>query len=120
MQVFTTMDVVEEEGIEEAVSLLLLGERRGVERATRRKKARRKKRKQRGQGGGAQEPAGASTEELDIVEMNRVVEDVLNLESRDLPPALWDEWLWRSNPNDLPSADALLNRCHLLALLICR
>lgn len=37
-----------------------------------------------------------------------------------LPDSAWGEWLWGSDPAEPISADALLNRCHLLGLLWCR
>lgn len=36
-----------------------------------------------------------------------------------LPEALWDEWLWRTDPEERYSPDVLLNRCQLLGLLVC-
>ena len=39
--------------------------------------------------------------------------------SSSLPEELWDEWLWRTDPEEPYSADVLMNRCQLLGLLIC-
>lgn len=41
-------------------------------------------------------------------------------ESNTLPGEVWDEWLWGTNPEEKYHADVLLNRNHLLGLLICR
>ena len=62
---------------------------------------------------------------LDLVAMNRIVEDLDNNNARNaqqqqLPDKIWDEWLWWSDPNDPPNSQTLLNRCQLLGLLICR
>ena len=37
-----------------------------------------------------------------------------------LPPDLWNDWLWRSDPEEALAPSVLLNRSHLLGLLICR
>lgn len=38
----------------------------------------------------------------------------------DPPPSVWDEWLWRCDLAEPVSVDCLLNRMHLLGLLIAR
>lgn len=38
----------------------------------------------------------------------------------DLPPEIWHEWLWGTNPEEAYHMDVLLNRNHLLGLLVCR
>ena len=38
----------------------------------------------------------------------------------ELPPGVWTEWLWGSNPEEALTPAALLNRNHLLGLLVCR
>ena len=38
----------------------------------------------------------------------------------DLPPETWHEWLWGTNPEEEYHMDVLLNRNHLLGLLVCR
>ena len=38
----------------------------------------------------------------------------------ELPATLWDEWLWSSDLHEAVSVDCLLNRAHLLGLLIAR
>lgn len=39
--------------------------------------------------------------------------------SGELPDEAWDEWLWRTDPEEPYSPEILLNRCQLLGLLIC-
>ena len=39
---------------------------------------------------------------------------------RELPQAIWHEWLWGTDPEEQYHVDVLLNRNHLLALLVCR
>jgi hypothetical protein len=41
------------------------------------------------------------------------------IKTGDLPDDAWDDWLWRTDPEEKYSAQVLLNRCHLLGLLIC-
>ena len=41
------------------------------------------------------------------------------LQTRELPSELWDEWLWRTDPEEPFAPDVLLNRCHLLGFLFC-
>lgn len=41
-------------------------------------------------------------------------------ESEDPPPSIWNEWLWRCDLSEPVSVDCLLNRMHLLGLLIAR
>ncbi len=38
----------------------------------------------------------------------------------ELPAEVWHEWLWGSDPEEAYHMDVLLNRNHLLGLLICR
>ena len=43
-----------------------------------------------------------------------------NLQStQDLPEDLWDEWLWKTDPDEPYAADVLMNRCQLLGFLVC-
>lgn len=37
----------------------------------------------------------------------------------ELPEEAWDEWLWRTNPEEPYSPEVLLNRCQLLGFLVC-
>lgn len=37
----------------------------------------------------------------------------------ELPEEAWDEWLWRTDPEEPYAPDILLNRCQLLGLLVC-
>jgi hypothetical protein len=37
----------------------------------------------------------------------------------ELPDDVWDEWLWRTDPEEEYKADVLMNRCHLLGFLVC-
>jgi hypothetical protein len=37
----------------------------------------------------------------------------------ELPADTWDEWLWKTDPEEPCSAELMLNRNHLLGLLIC-
>lgn len=60
---------------------------------------------------------------FDLVKMNQIVEDItspLDAPGNSLPPGIWDEWIFHSNPNEPPNSESLLNRCQLLGLLICR
>jgi hypothetical protein len=41
-------------------------------------------------------------------------------ETADPPPSIWNEWLWQCDLNEPVSVDCLLNRMHLLGLLIAR
>lgn len=41
-------------------------------------------------------------------------------EISDPPPSIWDEWLWQCDLSEPVSVDCLLNRMHLLGLLIAR
>ncbi len=34
--------------------------------------------------------------------------------TEDLPEEIWDEWLWRTDPEEPYSPEVLLNRCQLL------
>ena len=40
--------------------------------------------------------------------------------SGDLPEETWTEWLWGSDPEEAFAPGILMNRCHLLGLLVCR
>ena len=60
---------------------------------------------------------------FDLVKLNGIVEDItspFDAPNNSLPVGIWEEWIFRSNPNQLPNASSLLNRCQLLGLLICR
>ena len=37
----------------------------------------------------------------------------------ELPQELWDEWLWKTDPEEQFASDVLLNRCQLLGFLMC-
>ena len=37
----------------------------------------------------------------------------------ELPPEVWDEWLWKTDPEEALNADVQLNRCQLLGFLVC-
>lgn len=37
----------------------------------------------------------------------------------ELPSELWDEWLWKTDPEEPFAPDVLLNRCQLLGFLVC-
>lgn len=41
------------------------------------------------------------------------------LETGELPAELWDEWLWKTDPEEPFATDVLLNRCQLLGFLVC-
>jgi hypothetical protein len=53
--------------------------------------------------------------EKNIASLNAALES-----GGDLPSALWDEWLWQCDLAEPASADCMLNRMHLLGLLISR
>jgi hypothetical protein len=38
----------------------------------------------------------------------------------ELPLGIWHEWLWGTDPEEACHIDVLLNRNHLLGLLVCR
>ena len=40
-------------------------------------------------------------------------------ETGELPEETWDEWLWRTDPDEPYSPEVLLNRCQLLGFLVC-
>ena len=40
-------------------------------------------------------------------------------ETGELPEDIWEEWLWRTDPEEKYSPQVLMNRCQLLGLLIC-
>ena len=50
-----------------------------------------------------------------IPELNAAVE-----ESRDIPPDVWDQWLWGCDLAEPVIGDAVLNKMHLLGLLLAR
>lgn len=37
-----------------------------------------------------------------------------------LPHDMWNEWLWKTDPEEPFSQGILMNRCHLVGLLVCR
>lgn len=37
----------------------------------------------------------------------------------ELPEETWDEWLWRTDPDEPYAPEVLLNRCQLLGVLVC-
>ena len=39
--------------------------------------------------------------------------------THDLPDEIWDEWLWKTSPEEAYTADVLMNRCQLLGFLVC-
>lgn len=41
------------------------------------------------------------------------------VETGDLPEEIWDEWLWRTNPEEPHAHDVLMNRSQLLGFLVC-
>ena len=51
----------------------------------------------------------------DISELNRILEA-----GEDMPPTLWDTWLWHIDPAEETSVDCALNKMHLVGLLIAR
>jgi hypothetical protein len=40
-------------------------------------------------------------------------------ESGELPEETWDEWLWKTDPEEPYAPEVLLNRCQLLGFLVC-
>lgn len=40
-------------------------------------------------------------------------------ETGELPEETWDEWLWKTEPEEPYSPEVLLNRCQLLGFLVC-
>jgi hypothetical protein len=40
--------------------------------------------------------------------------------SGELPEDIWTQWLWKSDPEEAFAPGVLMNRCHLLGLLVCR
>ncbi len=52
---------------------------------------------------------------VNIASLNTALES-----GSDLPPALWDTWLWKCDLAEPTSADCILNKMHLLGLLISR
>ena len=53
--------------------------------------------------------------EQNIASLNRALES-----GSELPSTVWDEWLWRCDLAEPASADCMLNRMHLLGLIISR
>jgi hypothetical protein len=51
----------------------------------------------------------------DIASLNRAFES-----GDELPPTVWDEWLWRCDLAEPVSVHCIMNRMHLLGLLIAR
>ena len=49
-----------------------------------------------------------------------VLNSLLESETSDPPPTIWNEWLWQCDLAEPVSVDCLLNRMHLLGLLISR
>jgi hypothetical protein len=41
------------------------------------------------------------------------------LQTCELPSELWDEWLWKTDPEEPFATDVLMNRCQLLGFLVC-
>lgn len=41
------------------------------------------------------------------------------MQTGELPPEVWDEWLWKTDPEEAFSAEVLMNRCQLLGFLVC-
>lgn len=41
------------------------------------------------------------------------------IQSGELPEETWDDWLWRTDPEEKYTPKVLMNRCQLLGLLIC-
>ena len=39
--------------------------------------------------------------------------------THDLPEEIWDEWLWKTDPEEPYSPEVLMNRCQLLGFLVC-
>ena len=39
--------------------------------------------------------------------------------THDLPEEVWDEWLWKTNPEEPYAPEVLMNRCQLLGFLVC-
>lgn len=60
-----------------------------------------------------------SVPEMDLVDMNGIVENIAD-DSTELPSEVWDEWLWKTDQNEPPDSDCLLNKCQLLGMLVCR
>lgn len=55
---------------------------------------------------------------LEFSKWNTILES--KLRNAELPPEIWNKWLWYTDPQEAPSADLELNQCQLLGLLICR
>jgi hypothetical protein len=52
-------------------------------------------------------------------ELFPLLED-LDSSRQELPEHVWHEWLWGTDPEEAYHVDVLLNRNHLLGLLVCR
>ena len=52
---------------------------------------------------------------MDLAPLNAQLEAI-----GELSAELWIEWLWRCDPEEPLQPSVLLNRCHLLGLLLCR
>jgi hypothetical protein len=63
----------------------------------------------------APRPPPAAEATRDLAALNRDLEA-----SGELPPAVWAEWLWGSEPEEGFAPEVLLNRNQLLGLLVCR
>ena len=50
-----------------------------------------------------------------VGELNREFE-----QTGRLPPGVWDEWLWGTDPDEAYEPEILMNKNHLLGVLICR
>ena len=53
-----------------------------------------------------------------MTELAPLLEALETLE--ELPAGIWHEWLWGTDPEEPCHIDVLLNRNHLLGLLVCR
>jgi hypothetical protein len=60
-------------------------------------------------------PAAGPEDTRDLAALNRALEA-----SGALPPAVWAQWLWGSEPEEAFAPQVLLNRNQLLGLLVCR
>jgi hypothetical protein len=55
-----------------------------------------------------------------LAKLNKIVENLTD-HSTPLPNSIWDEWLWRTNPQQLPPIPgSLLNKNQLIGLMIAR
>lgn len=60
-------------------------------------------------------PSAAKEDLTDLAALNRALEA-----TGALPPAVWAQWLWGSEPEEAFAPEVLLNRNQLLGLLVCR